>query len=119
VNHYRLSRLARSDIVDILVWSTRHFGVAARDRYRALLAAAIADVAADPSRPGSRLRPDIGPGIRSWHLRASRDRSGLSRVNAPRHLLIYRVDDGIVVIGRVLHDAMDVPDHVAHEHFDQ
>ena len=116
---YRLSRLARSDIVEILAWSVEHFGGAARDRYQALLAAAINDLADDPFRPGSRPRPDIGPGTRIWHLRANRDRTGLPRVNTPRHMVVYRVDDGIVIIGRVLHDAMDISDHVGDEHFDK
>lgn len=81
--------------------------------------ATISDVAADPARPGSRLRDEIGPGIRSWHLRASRDSAGKPPVRTPRHFLIHRLDGDTVVVGRVLHGAMDIPPHVDDEAFGQ
>lgn len=119
MRRYRLSRLARSDIVDILAWSAEHFGDDARDRYQRLLVTAMNEIATDPAGAGSKLRPEIGPGIRSWHLRSSRDRAGKPSVHSPRHFVIYRVDGDLVVIGRVLHDAMDVPAHLEDYSFDQ
>lgn len=112
MSSYRLSRRARSDIIDILFWSADHFGADARERYRVLVDTAIKDIAADPTRAGSRARPELGDGVRSWHLRLGRDRSPTERVHEPRHFLIYRVEDGLVVIGRVLHEAMDLAAHV-------
>lgn len=118
MNRYRLSRLARADIVDILTWSAEHFGHAARHRYRKLLEAGIRDIVADPFRPGSRPRPEIGEGIRSWHVSGSRHRTETPGVHRPRHFLIYRVDGEIVVIGRVLHDSMDITSHTGPDSFD-
>lgn len=109
---YRLSQLARSDIVEILFRSADRYGLDARDRYQALLATAINDIASGPTQPGSKPRPELGEGVRSWHLRLSRDRSPVGRVQEPRHFLIYRAEDGLVAIGRVLHDAMDLAAHV-------
>jgi plasmid stabilization system protein ParE len=51
-------------------------------------------------------RPELGDGIRSWHLRNSRTRTTSNEVRRPRHFLIYRTEDDIVVIGRVLHDVV-------------
>ena len=52
----RLSGAARQDIEDLLAWSEEHFGQAARQRYEALLACALQDVADDTSRPGIQAR---------------------------------------------------------------
>ena len=112
---YRLSVHAQHDVVDILAWTHRRFGEAARQRYAALLIAAMRDIAAQPDRVGSSLRPEIGAGVRSWHLRLSRKRgrtdSGL--VQQPRHFVIYRIEQDRVVIGRVLHDSMELSQHLS------
>jgi toxin ParE1/3/4 len=50
--------------------------------------------------------------MRSWHLRGSRNRTTGGIVRRPRHFLIYRVDDDILVIGRILHDAMELRRHI-------
>lgn len=47
----------------------------------------------------------------TWHLRLSRSRSS-SEVQRPRHFLIYRVVDQHVLLGRVLHDAMEPSRHM-------
>ena len=60
-------------------------------------------------------RPELGPAIRSYHLRHSRDRAGASEgaVRTLRHLLLYRtVTSGVVGVGRVLHDAMELERHL-------
>jgi toxin ParE1/3/4 len=106
----RLTDAAQSDIVEILAWSQLQFGEAARRRYERLIVIGLLDIAADPQRPGSLARPELGEGARSWHLRGSRERArdadGI--VQRPRHLLIYRPRHGVVVIGRILHDAMEL-----------
>jgi len=108
---YRLTEAAEADIVDVLAWSETQFGSAARIRYERLIVTALIDVATDPARPGSLARPELGPGVRSWHLRGSRERArgADGAVQRPRHFLIYRPDDAaLIIIGRVLHDAMEV-----------
>ncbi|MBK7614335.1 MAG: type II toxin-antitoxin system RelE/ParE family toxin [Burkholderiales bacterium] len=112
----RLSDAAQADVVDILVWTQEQFGAAARTRYESLIVAGLRDVAAQPDRPGSIERPELGAGVRSWHLRLSRDHASTSTsagaVRRPRHFLIYRVEPELLVVGRVLHDAMELAQHL-------
>lgn len=103
---YRLSAAAQADVVDVLAWTQERHGNAARQRYERLIAAALRDVAAQPERPGSIARPELGAGVRSWHLRLSRSRAGAPTVVHPRHWLIYRVEPDVLIVGRLLHDAM-------------
>ena len=112
MTRYRISHVAASDIVDILTWSQEQFGEQARRHYEKLIATGIRDIAADPTRPGSDERPELGKGVRSWHLRGSRKHTTGGLVRRPRHLLIYRVEDDILLIGRILHDAMELHRHV-------
>ena len=111
---YRLSEAAQGDILDILAWTHVQFGEAARLRYENLIVAALRDVAGHPSRPGSLPRPELGAGVRSWHLRLSREHreTGAGFVRRPRHFLVYRSEPGLVVVGRVLHDAMELARHL-------
>jgi toxin ParE1/3/4 len=111
---YRLSEAAETDIIDILVWSETQFGEAARRRYQWLIVTGLMDIATDPARPGSIARPELGDGVRSWHLRNSRDRArGAEGVmQRPRHFVIYRDIDARIVIGRILHDAMELERHL-------
>jgi toxin ParE1/3/4 len=111
---HRLSQAAQGDIVDSLAWTHEQFGEAARLRYESLLVAALRDVAAQPDRPGSLAQPEFGAGVRSWHLRLSRDRvePAAGIVRRPRRFLVYRFEPDRVVVGRVLHDAMELARHL-------
>ncbi len=116
---YLLSSLAERDIAELLEWSHRHFGEKIRLRYEALLTQAIMDVVNYPERPGSQDRREIAPGTRTYHLRYSRDRvkRSLGRVRQPRHFLLYRlVEGGLVEIGRVIHDGMDLDRHLPEDY---
>ena len=111
---YRLSDAAQADVIDILAWTQEQFGEAARLRYESLIVAALRDVATQPDRPGSIERPELCAGVRSWHLRLSRDHvgAGAGAVHRPRHFLIYRFEPALLVVGRVLHDAMELAQHL-------
>lgn len=111
---YRLSEAAQGDVLEILAWTYERFGEAARLRYESLIIAALRDVASQPDRPGSLARPELGAGVRSWHLRLSREhpKPGVGIVHRPRHFLVYRLQPGLVVVGRVLHDAMELARHL-------
>ncbi|MCW5237166.1 type II toxin-antitoxin system RelE/ParE family toxin [Verminephrobacter eiseniae] len=111
---YRLSAAAQTDLIDILAWTHKHFADVARERYEALLVAVLRDVSSQPDRPGSLERPELGEGVRSWHLHLSREcvRTGTGIVRRPRHFLIYRTDRDMIVVGRVLHDAMELARHL-------
>jgi len=107
---YEISPEARADVVGILLWSEGEFGRAARDRYEVLIFTAFADIAANPYRVESRARPELGHDARSWHLRLSRERARTPTgvVSQPRHIIFYRLEAGVVVIGRVLHERQDL-----------
>jgi len=111
---YRLSDAAQIDVINILAWTYEQFGEAARLRCESLIVAALRDVATQPDRPGSIAPPDLGAGVRSWHLRLSRDHVGTSAtvVRLPRHFLVYRFEPALLVVGRVLHDAMELARHL-------
>ena len=112
----RLTVPARTDIADLLDWSAEHFGASGRRGYEALIKTALRDIAADPARLGSREESRLGPGRRVYHIRLSRDRAkgrhGI--VRSPRHILVYRMleKEDVVLVLRVLHDAMDLVRHL-------
>ncbi|MCL2459517.1 MAG: type II toxin-antitoxin system RelE/ParE family toxin [Desulfobulbus sp.] len=118
VTGYRLSATAQADLIEILAWTHERFGESARERYAALIVAALRDISAQPDRAGSIERPELGEGVRSWHLRLSREHARMTTgvVRRPRHFLIYRTENGRVVIGRVLHDAMEMARHMESDH---
>ena len=99
------------------MWSQERFGDRAAKRYRDLLKQALGDIAADPERPGSKQRPDLARGVRSYHLSRDRARGDLGVVGTPRHFLVYRRrgEAGIDVV-RVLHDASDLERHLPEEY---
>lgn len=107
---FRLSDAAQTDVIEILAWTHAQFGEAGRLRYERLITTALRDVAMQPDRLGSILRPELGARVRSWHLQLSRDRAaaGAEVVRRPRHFLVYRMEPEFLVIGRVLHDAMEL-----------
>lgn len=109
---YRLTHAAQADIVSILAWSHERFGEEARKRYEALIATAIRDAAERDDEVGLTARPELGDGVYSWHLAHSRQRSPGGAVHRPRHFLICRRDGDLLVVGRVLHDAMELRRHL-------
>lgn len=102
---------AEADIDDILEWSVTQFGKTIRDGYESLIDAAIRSVVVDPYRPGSHDRSELGRGVRSIHLRSSRDAvsQDARKIAQPRHFVIYRPAGDVVQIVRLLHEAMDLP----------
>jgi toxin ParE1/3/4 len=119
---YRLSATATQDIIQLLAYTQDRFGEIVRQRYEALLVAALRDVAADPERRGSVARSELGTGIRSYHLRHSsrgaRTSDGI--VRQPRHFLLYRITrPDLIGIGRVLYDGMEVARHLPNQYGDE
>ncbi len=117
--HRVISPAADRDIQSILARTHEQFGAQARLRYEALLVRAILDVSDDPQRAGSHTRSEIAPAARTYHLWHSQNRvePASDRVHRPRHFLLYRtVEDGRVEIGRVLHDSMDLAQHLPDEY---
>jgi toxin ParE1/3/4 len=113
---YRLSEPAKADIAAILTRSEELHGREARIRYRACITAAMRRVAVDPEGRSTVDRAELVPGIRSFHIRHSRDESREAPVANPVHVIFYRVmQPGVVEIVRVLHDRMEPRLHIGHD----
>jgi toxin ParE1/3/4 len=104
----RFSPRAVQDIEDVLAYTAGQFGLRKYDEYRELIRQALADLAADPSRPPARCRPELQKEAWTFHI-ARRGRRA-------RHFFIYRiVGSRYVDIGRLLHDSMDIQRHLPNE----
>lgn len=111
---YRLSEPAKVDLTAILRISERRHGSQARIRYRALLVAAMRRIASDPQGLSTHDRAELQPGMRSFHIRHSREQSREAPVAEPVHVIFYRaVGPGLVEIIRVLHERMEPSEHLS------
>jgi len=111
----RVSAPAESDIEDVLESSNDQFGELVRARYALLIAGALRAIAEDCDRVGVNERPDLGKGVLTYHLHFSRKRvpDARSRVQAPRHLFVFRLaEDGATEVARLLHDSMQLERHL-------
>lgn len=103
-----MARLVRSprfqrDLVDVLAYTKKRWGIEQARRYRDLIREALAAIAQAPER--GKARDDIRAGIRALHIR---------QYGRPaRHIVFYQVrSSGEVDLLRMLHDAMDFEQHV-------
>jgi toxin ParE1/3/4 len=111
--HVVVTEAAENDILSILDWSAEHFGESARQRYNALILQSMRDLAANPKRPGVHGLTATAK-IFTYHARHSRDqmKRTADRVRDPRHFLLFSVDDGDLIVSRILHDCMDIQRHL-------
>jgi len=110
---FRLARPAQIDLANILSMSVERWGAAGRQRYAAVLAAAMRQVAAEPDGPLTKNRPDLRSGIRSFHVRHARRSAQGATVRRPVHVLYSRVaPEGVIEIVRVLHERMEPSRHL-------
>jgi toxin ParE1/3/4 len=110
---YRLTASARRDVGSILRTSEERHGRDARARYAALLLAAMRRVAEMPEGRSTSDSSRVRPGLRSFHVRHSREESREARVANPVHVIFYRVvQPGVVDVVRVLHERMEPTRHV-------
>jgi toxin ParE1/3/4 len=110
---FRLARPAQLDLANILSASADRRGAEGQQRYAALLAAAMRQVAAEPDAPLTTKRSHLRSGIRSFHVRHSRRSAEAAHVRRPVHVLYYRVaEEGVVEIVRVLHERMEPSRHL-------
>jgi len=110
---FRLARPAQVDLANILATSAERWGAEGRQRYAAVLAAAMRQVADQPEGPLTKKRPELRSGIRSFHVRYTRRSAEDARVRRPVHVLYYRVaQEGVIEIVRVLHERMEPSRHL-------
>ncbi|QYE34821.1 type II toxin-antitoxin system RelE/ParE family toxin [Polymorphobacter sp. PAMC 29334] len=107
----RISVAAQHDIAAILDWSADHFGAAARARYERLIERALTMITIHRDPSGGRIISGVFA-RRLYHLRNCRADSVGETVGNPRHVIVYQiVEPDLVVVARILHDAMDLPAH--------
>lgn len=70
-------------------------------------------LAHDPRRPGVQHRAGLPDGVFLFHLRHARTRGQTPR--QPRHFIVFTFDDASLTILRVLHDSMDVEQHMGEQ----
>jgi toxin ParE1/3/4 len=110
---YRLSEPAKADIAAILRRSEEFYGKEGRTRYRACLSAAMRRVAAEPEGLSTMDRSALLTGLRSFHIRHSRQESLEAPVTNAVHVVFFRVtQSGVVEIIRVLRGRMEPKRHV-------
>jgi toxin ParE1/3/4 len=101
----RLGRAAERDLVEILKWTRDRFGPEQAWRYREIILWAVRALADGPEILGSRDAPGVHGRAKILHAA----RGG----RKARHFLLYKVAGADrIVIGRILHDAMDIERHV-------
>ena len=109
MGHYRLAAGAEAQLGEILDWSERRFGAAARERYAALILAALRSVADEPHHANVHWRRVHKTEIGVYRIEHSRDRvpAELGRVGEPRHFVVFTIGtDGVVDILGFVHDSM-------------
>ena len=110
---FRLARPAQLDLGNILATSAERWGAEGQQRYAAVLADAMRQVADEPQGPLTKNRTELRSGIRSFHVRHARRASDAAKVRRPVHVLYYRVaPQGVIEIVRVLHERMDPSRHL-------
>jgi toxin ParE1/3/4 len=91
-----LKPAARRDFRAILVYTSKRWGVAQRDTYRALFDRTLETLGANPEI--GRAQDDISLGLRSFVVE--------------QHVIYYRVIAGGVTVVRILHGKMDATRHL-------
>ena len=110
---FRLARPAQIDLANILATSAERWGDDGRQKYAAVLADAMRQVANEPGGPLTKKRAELRSGIRSFHVRHARRSAATAKVRRPVHVLYYRVaQEGVIEIVRVLHEKMDPSRHL-------
>jgi toxin ParE1/3/4 len=101
--------IALDDSSRIQVWTQERFGEITSMRYDELLESAHADLLADPARLGVIQHVELPKGVFAYHLRFSRIKNKRGAIEKPRHFILFRVNDSVLTVLRVLHDSMDLP----------
>ena len=107
-SRFRVARRAQTDLMIILGDSAEKWGAEASRRYGLVLMRAMRQVASDPEGRFTRPRPELRPGLRSFHVRHVRQNGRQPAVKRPVHVIYYRVaEPGLVEIARILHERME------------
>lgn len=105
----RLSDSVRQDIVDILQYTYERFGQTQHDAYRNLIEDALDAIEEEPRQAPSKQRHGLNED--TW-IRPIRQPG-----KHARHILVYRIAaNGLIEVGRLLHDASDIEGHLPEDY---
>jgi toxin ParE1/3/4 len=104
VSGYHLSKPAEDDLRGIFLYTLETWGEEQVPVYLNLVETALQRIAENPMTFGSKTRDYVVPGCRTF-------RSG-------KHIIVYRINGGIVEIARILHESMDSEQHVGDRDFE-
>ncbi len=93
---YKLTLEAEIDLIEIYRYGFRHFGETQAEEYFSELESCFQVLCETPLI--GRERTEFSPPVRIHHH--------------GRHLIIYLIQENQILIVRVLHDSMDVPEHL-------
>lgn len=106
----RIEPPALAETRKLLLYSRRRFGSEAARSYEKLIRRAYALLCANPQRATVQRREDLPRAPFLFHLRHARAR-GASPKQA-RHIIVFTYDDATLTVLRLLHDSMDITQHV-------
>lgn len=99
-----LAAAAQTDLDTIAAWTTVNFGPSQAESYIESILDTIDELTSPTSAARSVAREEIAKGFRTLHMR-KRGRRG-------RHFLLYSETPHEVRIHRILHDSMELSQHV-------
>ena len=102
---YKLSRYAQDDLAGIFAYTLDTWGTRQFRRYHRLLVEAFDGLSKEPFSIRSKPRQELFKDCRS--------------VYAGRHVILYRVKNGVVEIARILHQSMDLERHIPPEYYQE
>ncbi len=103
--HIRLADQAEQDLLEIIKWTAKNFGIQQAEHYAESITLAIEALHDGPEILGTKVRGDITKGIHTLHV-ARQGRKG-------RHFVVFSVSEGhIINVLRLLHDSMDLAKHL-------
>ncbi len=115
----RFTNHARDDVKAIRHYTQENYGSQGKLNYDLVIKQSLDDLRVDPYRLGSKERSEIGAGMRSYHTKHSRERSGTT-VKLPKHMVIYYLpNEDELSISRIVHESRDVQRHIPEQHKEQ
>ena len=97
----------KEDLISALEWALENFGEKTRTRYLKLIEVSLNSITKDPLLLHSR---EFEKTVRIYHLKHRKKAARVDgiAVNNPKHMIVYRIEDGEIEILRLLHERMDI-----------
>ena len=109
-----LTTPAKHDLAQIHAYTSEAWGVAASNRYTALIEFALKNLTEDPKRFATFDAGNIRFGLRAYPLRLIRQKSAQVKIARPKHVIYFQIiNPPLIEILRILHERMEVSDKLS------